>query len=561
MRFNNLLAAPGFEAWLEGEHLDIGRLLFTVDGKPRASIFTLSHLGDTERMFFVSKLLTEILAWVRSQPGTSSLRAVLYMDEIFGYFPPVSNPPSKQPLLTLLKQARAFGLGVVLSTQNPVDLDYKGLANTGTWFIGRLQTEGDKERVMAGLEGAAAGKHFDRGRMERILAGLGKRVFLLNNVHESEPAIFQTRWTLSYLRGPMTRENIKLLTVAEAAVKPAASAAETPAPQPGSAALSAGTARGSEPPLLPPGISAYYLQAAEATPDIEYFPAVVAGLDVHYSSVKHRIDQSRRLAYAAPLCEGPVPVDWDQAAPVPMDLSELGSTPSAGAAFAVLPAEAKKPKSYDVWRKDLLRWVRRNHTLRLLRSERFGLAARPEEPRAEFMARLAQAAREQRDREVEKLRRRYADKFAVLRDRLMRAEQAVMREQEQLSAKKVETAISFGTAILGAFLGRRAVSATSAGRLGTAAKSAGRLRKESMDAARAQESAAAVKAQIAELDQALQADIAKLEAAFDPAVENLQEISVAPTPAGITPEFFGLVWLPYRRDAQGQAVPAWRTDS
>ena len=157
MRFNNLLAAPGFEAWLEGEPMDIGRLLFTAEGRPRASIFTISHLGDAERMFFVSNLLNEILAWVRTQPGTSSLRAVLYMDEIFGFFPPVNNPPSKQPLLTLLKQARAFGLGVVLSTQNPVDLDYKGLANTGTWFIGRLQTEGDKQRVMAGLEGAAAG--------------------------------------------------------------------------------------------------------------------------------------------------------------------------------------------------------------------------------------------------------------------------------------------------------------------------------------------------------------------------------------------------------------------
>ena len=146
-----------------------------------------------------------------TQPGTSSLRAILYMDEIFGYFPPVGNPPSKTPLLTLLKQARAFGLGVVLSTQNPVDLDYKGLANTGTWFIGRLQTERDKGRVLEGLEGAAAGSGFDRGQMEEILAGLGKRIFLLHNVHENEPAIFQTRWALSYLRGPMTREQIKVL--------------------------------------------------------------------------------------------------------------------------------------------------------------------------------------------------------------------------------------------------------------------------------------------------------------------------------------------------------------
>jgi len=188
MRLNNLLAAPGFESWLEGEPLDLGRLLYTSQGRPRAAIFTISHLSDPERMFFVSMLLNEILGWMRAQTGTTSLRAILYMDEIFGYFPPVQNPPSKGPLLTLLKQARAFGLGVVLSTQNPVDLDYKGLSNTGTWFIGRLQTERDKERVLAGLEGAAVGAGFDRGRMEEILAGLGHRVFLLHNVHEDEPA-------------------------------------------------------------------------------------------------------------------------------------------------------------------------------------------------------------------------------------------------------------------------------------------------------------------------------------------------------------------------------------
>src|SRR6185503_5751864 len=135
------------------------------------------------------------------------------MDEIFGYFPPVANPPSNLPLLTLLKQARAFGLGVVLATQNPVDLDYKGLANTGTWFIGRLQTERDKARVLEGLEGIAAGtgQKFDKQGMEQLLAGLDKRIFLLNNVHDDAPEIFETRWALSYLRGPLTRTQIKLL--------------------------------------------------------------------------------------------------------------------------------------------------------------------------------------------------------------------------------------------------------------------------------------------------------------------------------------------------------------
>src|SRR5215510_12027868 len=225
MKLNNLLAAPGFQTWLEGEALDIQHLLYTAAGKPRLAIFSIAHLSDAERMFFVTLLLSQIVGWMRTQSGTTSLRALLYMDEIFGYFPPVANPPSKLPLMTLLKQARAFGLGVVLATQNPVDLDYKGLANTGTWFIGRLQTERDKQRVIEGLEGAAAsqGAGFDRAAMEQTLAGLGSRVFLMNNIHEDAPEVFQTRWTLSYLCGPLTRNQIKLLTQSRNTATPAES--------------------------------------------------------------------------------------------------------------------------------------------------------------------------------------------------------------------------------------------------------------------------------------------------------------------------------------------------
>ena len=213
MKLNNLLASPGFAAWMEGEPMDVGGLFSTREGKPRLSIISIAHLSDNERMFFVTILLNEVLAWVRSQPGTSSLRAILYMDEIFGYFPSTSNPPSKVPMLTLLKQARAYGLGVVLATQNPVDLDYKGLSKCGTWFLGRLQTQRDKDRVLEGLEGAstATGHAFDRPEMDKILSGLGRRVFVMNNVHDERPLVFQTRWTLSYLRGPLTREQIQTL--------------------------------------------------------------------------------------------------------------------------------------------------------------------------------------------------------------------------------------------------------------------------------------------------------------------------------------------------------------
>ncbi|MHC5544238.1 ATP-binding protein, partial [Singulisphaera rosea] len=236
MRLNNLLASPKFGAWLQGEPLDVASLLNAPDGKPRVSIISIAHLEESERMFFVSLLLNEVLGWVRAQSGTSSLRALLYMDEIFGYFPPVATPPSKRPLLTLLKQARAYGLGVVLATQNPADLDYKGLSNTGTWFIGRLQAERDKLRVLEGLEGASASQSaaFDRSRMDTLLSGLAKRTFLMHNVHEDHPQVFQSRWVLSYLRGPLTRQQIKTLMDPLKTAESSASslrAAASPAPQ------------------------------------------------------------------------------------------------------------------------------------------------------------------------------------------------------------------------------------------------------------------------------------------------------------------------------------------
>ena len=263
MKLNNLIASPGFAAWMEGESLDVSSLLYTREGKPRVSILSIAHLSDSERMFFVTILLNELLAWMRTQPGTSSLRAVLYMDEIFGYFPPTANPPSKTPMLTLLKQARAFGLGIVLATQNPVDLDYKGLSNAGTWFLGRLQTKRDKDRVLDGLEGAreATGQSFNRQEMDQLLSALGNRVFLMNNVHEDQPQVFQTRWALSYLRGPLTREQIQTLMAPRKQAQAKATQAQEPAP---TAAASSGDAA---PPPKSTGIGSGSIQFALGTND------------------------------------------------------------------------------------------------------------------------------------------------------------------------------------------------------------------------------------------------------------------------------------------------------
>ncbi|HEX9118083.1 MAG TPA: hypothetical protein VGA61_18605, partial [Anaerolineae bacterium] len=226
MALNAIVASPSFATWLKGEPLDIPSLLHTPAGKPRHSIFYIAHLNDAERMFFVTILLEQVIAWMRGQPGTTSLRALLYMDEVFGFFPPTANPPSKRPMLTLLKQARAFGVGVMLTTQNPVDIDYKGLSNAGTWFIGKLQAARDKERLLDGLKTAMAegGGGADTGKLGELISSLEGRVFLLHDVNLPGPLVFTTRWAMSYLRGPLTRQQIKQL-MAPRKAQPAASAA------------------------------------------------------------------------------------------------------------------------------------------------------------------------------------------------------------------------------------------------------------------------------------------------------------------------------------------------
>jgi hypothetical protein len=551
LRLNNILAAPGFEAWLTGNPLDIDQILHTTTGKPRAAIFSIAHLSDAERMFFMALLLNEILGWMRTQSGTASPRALLYIDEIYGFFPPVRNPPAKAPLLTLLKQARAFGLGVVLSTQNPVDLDYKGLANTGTWFIGRLQTENDKQRVMAGLEGAATGAPFDRQRTSDLISGLGKRVFLLHNVHTHTPAVFETRWTMSFLSGPMSREQIKALTAemrADTAMAHTAPAAGPSLSSPSATVL---------PPAQPPDVAAFYLPASGSGQHLSYFPAVGGWLDVHYSDRRYGIDVGTAFALMTLIEDAPLPVDWDRSLNLGVSPGELADAPLAGATFADLPAAANRTANYKKWSENMLRWVRQNRPLVLYRSKRLKAVSRPGETEGAFRSRLSQAAREKRDLEVERLRRKYADKYAALRDQRMHAEQVLAREQEQAQAKKIESVVSMGTAILGAFLGRKAVSTRSATRLGAAVKSAGRLSKEQMDVERARERIAAVDHKIAGLEARLHKDIGKLDAALGPADEPLAQLRIRPRAAEMTLELFGLLWIPYRRDAGGRLEPDW----
>ena len=570
MSLNNLLAAPGFSSWMEGEPLDIQQILHTPDGKPRVSIFSIAHLNDAERMFFVSLLLNQTLGWMRAQSGTTSLRAILYMDEIFGYFPPVANPPAKLPLLTLLKQGRAFGLGVVLVTQNPVDLDYKGLSNTGTWFIGRLQTERDKARVLEGLEGVAAGTDmkFDRQQMEQTLAGLGNRIFVMNNVHEDGPEVFESRWAMSYLRGPLTRNQIKTLmgprkeqtgaAVSQAATGSGGAASAGSGAATATAPAPAARATASARPVLPSEISQYFIPVRNEVKGatLVYHPTVFGAAEVRFNDKK--IDTTKDVSVVAPIADGVVAVDWEAATIVDLPLEDLDQTAPDNAQFADLPAPASKAKSYDAWKKEFSGWLYRTQKVELMQSPSLGQTSNMDESERDFRVRLQQAAREERDRAAEKLRQKYAPKIAALEESKRRAEQAVDREAEQAKSQKMQTAISFGTTLLSSFLGRKSLSLTTLGRATTAARGVGRSMKESEDIGRAQESVEAINQQMTALDQQFKSETEALEKALDSQTESLETITIKPTKANIAVKVLSLAWAPYWQDAQGQTTPGWQ---
>jgi len=579
MALNGLVASPGFAAWSQGEPLDVARLLWTADGKPRVSVVSIAHLNDAERMFFVTALLNEVVAWMRGQSGTSSLRAILYMDEVFGYFPPTANPPSKTPMLTLLKQARAYGLGVVLATQNPVDLDYKGLGNAGTWFLGRLQTERDKARIVDGLEGAsAAAATFDRARLEATLSALKQRVFLMVNAHDDAPTLFQTRWTLSYLRGPLTKPQIQALTAGRgggstvaAAPAPGASVApygarvtagpgvppsvspsvppSVPTVVPREAPAAAAGAR----PVLPPEVTEVFLPArgAAGAHRLRYVPNVLATARVHYVDPKSGVDQWETLAVRAAV-PGDLATDpWD-GADVAERAPDVVRQPEAGASFAPIPTAAMRWKTFQGWQKSLEEWIYRTRGLTAFRCPALRLMSRPGEVEGDFRARVAQAVREQRDVEVEVLRKKYEAKVTTLTDRIRAAEERVAREQSQATQAKVSTTLGWGAAILGAILGKgKLASAGTVGRATTAARGMGRAAKEKEDVARAEENVDVLKARLDELQTEIADAIGKIQGGADASALEVLPVKVAPRKGDLTAGTVCLAWVPHRLDPDG----------
>ena len=532
LRFNSVLATPGFDVWTAGEPPDLGTMLFTPEGRPRIAIVSVAHLDEAQRMMAVSLVLNAALEWTRKQSGSTSLRALLYMDEVFGYLPPVANPPSKLPLLTLLKQARASGVGVMLATQNPVDLDYKALSNTGTWFLGKLQTERDKARVLDGLEGVSSS--WSRGQLDQTLSGLRSRVFLMHNVHEKEPVTFETRWTLSYLRGPLTRDELR-----KAIGAPAASPAR-PSPSTAVPAAAAAAESSAGKPVLPAGINEYFLPSSGAT---SYEPVLYGSARVQYTDPRRGIDVTAAVHAITPITDGAVAVDWDQASSTDVAPEALARSPLRPSAhFGVLPASARNPKSYAAWADDFEQWIVRAKPLRLFAAPAFKLSSRPGETEAEFSARVQQATREKRDAAVEQLRAKYAPKVARATEKVQRLQDSVSREEQQVSQQKLQTAVSFGATLLGAVLGRKTVSMSTLGRATTAARGVSRSMKEAEDVTRAQERQREAAAELKEIEAELASEVQALQSASpDTAIETTE---IKAKRAGVEVRLVALAWKP-----------------
>jgi hypothetical protein len=590
MLLNNILAAPAFQSWIEGQPLDIPALLFTPEGRPRHSIFYIAHLSDTERMFFVTLLYSTIETWMRTQAGSPGLRAIVYFDEIFGYLPPISNPPSKQSILRMLKQARAFGVGQVLVTQNPVDVDYKALANAGTWFIGKLQTEQDKARLLDGLESATTGG-LDRSEYDRLISSLGKRVFLLHNVHEQHPLAFQTRWAMNYLAGPLSRLQIPSLNQLAGVgtplqpptpqrAQPSQEEAAWPAldkfqpiplvEKPASAAEARTNfqqaVEGSvTPPALPAGVREYFLPnnlslpqalkaAGQAAADeiaglgLQYRPAILGQVSIRFLNRTYRLETTltRTVIEADPDRRGTV--RWDQALVAPIDPHSLESQPAPEARFADLEAPFSEARLMAALQKDFIDWVYRTTQVTVRAQEALKVYAGPDVSPAEFRRLISDAARAGRDTEHRKILDEFSRRILALNTKLSREERELDEDRTELSQRKIEEA---GTNIenLLSLLSKR-----SRRRLSTSLTKRRLTEQAKADVDESVDAIAEMKAQLTALVAEREAAFARVQEKWSSLVNEISEITLAPYRKDVLLELFGVAWMPYYQCRRGQEI-------
>ena len=567
MLLNNFLAAPAFQTWMEGQPLDVGSLLFTPSGKPRHSVFYLAHLSDQERMFFVTLLYSAIEGWMRTQKGSGTLRALIYFDEIAGYLPPVSNPPSKTIIIRMLKQARAFGVGLILSTQNPIDFDYKALSNAGTWMIGKLQTDQDKARLLDGLEGAAPG--VSRAEFDRKISLLDKRVFLLHNVHEDEPEVFHTRWAMNYLPGPLTRVQLpEINALVDAQTHRGSEVAKEVDTETGEETAKLGQIMQ---PAVPGSISVNFLPVSKGLskaldevgeslgtdtnqPALLYRPALAGQARVAFLDRKHNISQEKLYAVRIEEMRRKGLVRWEDHQVDPIDLDDFTRSPLPNATFDSLDdlpvIDSKYIKSLN---SDFVDWIYRTQTMVIRVNEALEVVAGPDVSEDEFEEICTKAVEKKKEEALDSIRDKYETKLDKIEDRLQDEIQDLEEDKAELSHRRMEEAGKGLENILGLIGGRRRSISTS-------------LTKRRMTS-KAKADLKATEQEIKELEEELADMEAELEDVLKEAGEEWEnvtdqtiEVPVSPYKKNIFTEMFGLLWLPYyafEKEGRWVTVPAF----
>jgi hypothetical protein len=521
-KFNSLLASPSFSLWLQGESLDIQKLLYDDNGKAKVAIFSIAHLNDDERMFFVTLLLNKYIAWMRRQSGTSALKTLLYMDEIFGFFPPSKNPPSKEPMLLLLKQARAFGVGVVLSTQNPVDLDYKGLSNIGTWFIGRLQTTQDINRVIDGLEGKV-GSNFDKNEIKHLLANLQKRTFFLKSAHLDDIRLFSTRWVMSYLKGPLKKDEIALLMQAQKSTQSLAPKTVESMIQENAQLENYQSIDASIPQYFEPDPSQQNIFSA----------TLGARAKIHFYQQRRGIDTESVFELYLPIKAKQRRIVWEDAVEEVLGFDRFPHTAPSKAKFSPLPKMILEDKRLAKATRELKETLYREQKLELWRCISPKLESKVGETRTDFLVRLQDSLNEKKEIEIEKLQVRYDKKEKTLLDRLSRAKERVEKEASDSTGSMIEA----GIAVLGALFGRPSPT-----KIGRAVSKGSKILKERGEMSRAEERMVKIEEEIESLAYELEDKIDALNEKYSADNCEIETFSIKPRQSDVDIEICAVVW-------------------
>ncbi|WP_420628817.1 helicase HerA domain-containing protein [Candidatus Leptofilum sp.] len=580
MMLNNILASPAFQAWIEGEPLDVASLLYQPDGRPRHTIFYIAHLSEAERMFFVTLLYSAVESWMRAQKGSTTLRALVYFDEIFGYLPPTANPPSKEPMLRMLKQARAFGVGMVLATQNPVDVDYKALSNAGTWFIGKLGTEQDKARLLDGLTTAASGG-FDRRVYDDLISALGKRVFLLRNVHDKQPSLFQTRWAMNYLAGPVTRDQIPALNalagvgnqlpvIGNVASRPLSEqsvggeqlAATTPAihdtkpsmaireaaPEadlPGEAAKPGIPGR-TEEFFLPQNLTlseaakrdGRSLPTSAKSAGILYQPVLLAQATVRFSNRRYNLDHEVWQTAVVPEPDRRGVVRWQDYESEAIDDRQLDRAPALDARFQMLEAPLDDAKALSALKKDFADWIYRGLEVEVKANEGLKIYGGPNVSERDFAEQCADAAKEKSDAESKKVAAQYEKKIDSLENKLKKEERELAEDEAEYSQRKREEAVTHAETLFSLFSKRRrSVSSSMTKRRMTA--------KAKADIEESKDQIEEYQKDIVELEEEAEDALQEIKQKWEEIAQDTTTLPVTPAKSNINTTLFGVAWLPH----------------